>query len=209
MLEVTQLDCTRGFRTLFTKLDFALRGGQLLHVAGANGSGKTSLLRILCGLLEPAAGAVRWQGAPITTLGDDYHRQLLYIGHANGVKDDLTAAENLAIACALSGIASDDAAVHAALGLFGLADYENTLVKTLSQGQRRRVALSRLAFGAARALWLLDEPFNALDSRSVADVESLIAAHLERGAMVVLTTHQELPWVTARAQRIELAERAS
>ncbi len=207
MLEVTQLECVRGFRPLFAGLDFALHGGELLHVAGANGSGKTSLLRILCGLLEPTGGTVRWQGAEIGGLAEDYHRQLLYIGHSNGVKEDLTPAENLAIACALAGIPSGETAIAAALHAFGLAGYERSPVKTLSQGQRRRVALARLAFGQTLPLWVLDEPFNALDARSVADVEGLIAAHLARGAMVALTTHQELPWLAGRAQRIDLTVR--
>lgn len=208
MLEVTQLECARGFRTLFTGLDFVLHSGELLHVAGANGSGKTSLLRILCGLLVPAGGAVRWQGAEIGVLGEDYHRQLLYIGHANAVKDELTPVENLTIACRLSGIPAADTAIETALRDFGLAGYARSAVKTLSQGQRRRVALARLALGETQPLWILDEPFNALDSASVADVESLIGAQLARGAIVVMTTHQASPWLAGRAQRIDLTARA-
>ena len=208
MLEVIQLECARGFRTLFTGLDFALHGGELLHVAGANGSGKTSLLRILCGLLAPVGGEVRWKRADIRSLGEEYRSQLLYIGHANGVKEELTPAENLAIACTLAGITAEEPALETALHALGLAGYERSPVKTLSQGQRRRVALARLAFGETRPLWILDEPFNALDNRAVATVESLIAAHLARGAMVVLATHQAPPALAGRAQRIDLPARA-
>ena len=204
MLQALQLECTRGFRTLFSGLDVLLNDGELLHVRGANGSGKTGLLRILCGLLAPARGEVRWRGKSIRDLAEDFRRELVYIGHASGVKDELTAAENLRIACALSGLPADAAAIGGALDRFGVGRYANAAVKTLSQGQRRRAALARLALAAGHPLWLLDEPFNALDASAAANVEQALAAHLQRGGIVVMTAHQAVPGFGPRARALEL-----
>jgi heme exporter protein A len=190
MLQAIDLECSRGFRTLFSALSFEALGGELLHVAGANGSGKTSLLRILCGLLEPDSGEVRWKGTAARALGETYRRELVYVGHANGVKDDLTPSENLRVACTFCGISAAAAAIDAALDAFALGRYRDAPVKTLSQGQRRRVALARLALAADHALWLLDEPWNALDEAAAAYVQHLIDAHLTRGGVVVMTSHQ-------------------
>lgn len=208
MLEATDLRCVRGNRMLFSSLNFSLRGGELLRVAGVNGSGKTSLLRILCGLLTPAEGEVRWQGENIRALGEEYFRQLLYIGHANAVKDELTPAENLAVACTLAGMNFGKTQVGDALCRLGLAGYEELPVKVLSQGQRRRVALARLALSAALPLWIVDEPFTALDADAVEEVQELIAEHIARGAAVVLTTHQEVEITAALKQRVVLGLRA-
>lgn len=191
MLEVVDLDCVRGERALFSGLEFTLEAGALLRVTGSNGSGKTSLLRILCGLAQPARGAVRWQGEAILDLREEFWRELIYVGHAHAVKDELTARENLAIACVLGGTAADDTVLDAALARVGLQAYARLPARHLSQGQRRRVALARLA--AAKApLWVLDEPFTALDADAVDCVREMIAAHLQRGGMVVLTSHQEV-----------------
>jgi heme exporter protein A len=190
MLEISDLECARGGRTLFRARSFSLRGGELLHLAGANGSGKTSLLRILCGLLPPERGEVRWQGSNVRQLREEYSRQLVFIGHAGALKDDLTAAENLAITCALAGLQADERKIHAALQLFGLPDEDN-LVKKLSQGQRRRAVLARLALSESVPLWLLDEPFAALDAAAARLAEDLIAKHIARGGMAIYTTHQE------------------
>lgn len=208
MLEATDLKCVRGNRALFRSLSFSLRGGELLRVAGVNGSGKTSLLRILCGLLPPTDGEVRWRGENIRTLGEDYFGQLLYIGHANAVKDELTPAENLMVACTLAGMHVGKASVGDALCRVGLAGYEDLPVKVLSQGQRRRVALARLALGATLPLWIVDEPFTALDADAVAEVQALISEHVARGAAVVLTTHQEVEITSVLKQRIVLGLRA-
>jgi heme exporter protein A len=189
VLEAANLDCERGGRTLFRGLSFSLRPGELLRVAGANGRGKTSLLRILCGLLGPQAGEVRWNGAAIRSLGEEYARQLVYLGHAPAVKDDLTAAENLAIACRLAGNARSGSEVSAALR--SLAVPEAALVKTLSQGQRRRAALARLVMSQAIPLWLLDEPLAALDAQAARLVEGLVEEHIGRGGAIVYTTHQD------------------
>lgn len=175
---------------LFRGLSFALQAGESLRVAGANGSGKTSLLRILCGLLPPAGGEVRWRGAAIRALREDYSRELVYLGHAPAVKDDLSAAENLEISCALAGMPARAEAVAEALARFGLAG-KSQPSRRLSQGQRRRAALARLALSASRPLWLLDEPFSALDVAGVALLRGLIEAHLARGGAVVFTTHQD------------------
>jgi heme exporter protein A len=208
MLEAIDLKCVRGNRVLFSSLKFMLRGGELLRVAGVNGSGKTSLLRLLCGLLIPAEGEVRWRGENIRALGEEYFRELLYVGHANAVKDELTPAENLTIACTLAGMNIGKTQVGDALCRLGLAGYEDLPVKVLSQGQRRRVALARLALSATLPLWVVDEPFTALDADAVEEVQTLIAEHVARGAAVVLTTHQEVEIPAVLKQRIVLGLRA-
>lgn len=191
MLEALQLAASRGDMPLFQGLDFTLRSGALLRVAGANGSGKTSLLRVLCGLLMPSAGEVRWNGANVRTQREEFSRYLVYIGHADGLKGDLTAEENLAFSCALSGLTVPAPRVRVALEELGLAGRERLPARALSQGQRRRTALARLALAETQPLWILDEPFAALDASAVERVRSLVGAHLARGGMVVLTTHQE------------------
>ena len=191
MLEARELEATRGDVTLFRELGFVLMPGALLRVTGANGSGKTSLLRALCGLLLPAAGEVRWKGENIRRLREEYWKHLAYLGHADALKDDLTAEENLAVACALSGIAMPSSRASAALESFGLGGRRRLPVRALSQGQRRRAALARLALSETLPIWILDEPFAALDVAAVQQVQSLVGAHLARGGMVVLTTHQE------------------
>ena len=191
MLEARKLESTRGDAVLFRNLSFSLAAGTLLHVAGANGSGKTSLLRALCGLLLPSAGEVLWNGRNIRALREEYWKHLAYVGHANALKDDLTAEENLSVNCALAGFTVPPPHLRSALDAFGLGHRARLPVRALSQGQRRRAALARLVLSAAAPLWILDEPFAALDVAAVEQVQSLVAGHLARGGMVVMTTHQE------------------
>ncbi len=204
-LELHDLACERGERRLFTGLACVLAPHTLLEVRGANGSGKTSLLRMLCGLLNPAAGAIRWDGADIHALAEFFRAQMVYLGHASGVKDELTPAENLRFSASLAALQTGHAGITAALDWFGLAAYEHQPCRTLSQGQRRRVALARLRLSAARPLWILDEPFTALDARALELTRSLIESHVAGGGIVVLTTHQEVSINAPTVQRIELA----
>ena len=199
MLEASNLECIRGERSLFAGVGFRLAAGEMLYLQGANGSGKTSLMRILCGLAHPAAGEVRWRGEPIGKLGEDYRRELCYLGHHNAIKEELTPLENLLAAAHLADEDLDEGAALDALELVGLAGREELACRYLSQGQKRRVALARLV-NERRALWILDEPYVALDTAAVALVASLIGAHLQRGGLVVLTTYQAVP-VAAGAVR--------
>lgn len=199
MLNADRLACERGGRCLFRDLAFSLRAGELLTVQGSNGSGKTSLLRMLCGFSSPAAGEIRWQGTPVMRLGGDYRREICYLGHLNALKDDLTPLENLQTAAALSADALAAGAANAALAALGLTGCEDLPCRHLSQGQRRRVVLSRLIH-ERRPLWVLDEPFVALDAAAVEQVAGLIADHLQRGGLAVLTTHQPVN-VRTRAHR--------
>ena len=201
MLEVSALRCRRGERCLFSALDLRLAPGQLLHLQGSNGSGKTTLLRALCGLLHPDSGQIRWRGEPIARLSEDYYRDLLYLGHLNGIKGDLTGLENLRIASRLAGQPASDQAAGKALSRIGLGGFEDLPCRMLSQGQKKRVALARLLLSQA-PLWILDEPFAALDVGAVALLDDLIRAHVETGGLVVLTTHQTL--TLAVEQRLDL-----
>jgi heme exporter protein A len=209
MLEAQRLECTRGERRLFSELSFRIGRGQLLRVAGTNGSGKTSLLRIMCGLLLPTAGELRWRGRPIRAEREEYSRNLVFIGHLNALKDDLTALENLQVAAALGGMSAEPERVLAGLDRFGVAHCAGLPAKVLSQGQRRRVALSRLALSPAAPLWILDEPFSALDVGAVVELERLLTAHLAAGGMVVLTTHQEVQVVAHAVLRVDLDAHAA
>lgn len=210
MLDASDLSCTRSERTLFSGLSLQVAPGHLLHVAGDNGSGKTSLLRVLCGLLAPEAGVVRWAGARIQDQRETFHRALRYVGHASGVKDDLTARENLAFAARLCGADVPADAVVRALTAFRLGEQIDAPARTLSQGQRRRIALARLALGdgAAGMLWILDEPFTALDTRGVQVLTELLARHLTGGGCAVVTTHQEVP-LPGAVTRLELGKQGS
>lgn len=191
LLSVHELACARGERLLFKGMNFELAAGELLLVQGGNGQGKTSLLRLLTGLSRPEAGEVRWRGVPIARQREAYHAKVSYLGHANGVKDDLNPLENLRFADGLQGRGFDAARAQALLEQLGLARCLDLPCRVLSFGQRRRVALAALLL-AGVTLWILDEPLTGLDVHAVAMMEGLIRAHLESGGMVVATTHQAL-----------------
>lgn len=206
MLEAVDLECVRGDRILFSHLSFQVPPGTLLRIAGPNGTGKTSLLRLLVGLMQPAEGEIRWGGQSIGRLKEDFWRQLVYIGHLNGVKDDLSVRENLMVNCELAANPIQPDQADAALARVGLRGFEERLARHLSQGQRRRVALARLYVSSAAPLWILDEPFTALDVKGVAELGELIAGHVRGGGIVALTTHQEVPIDAAATQRIDLGQ---
>lgn len=189
MLEASNLECVRGDRRLFAGVGFRLDGGEMLYLQGRNGTGKTSLLRMLCGLTPPAAGEIRWRGEPIGPLGDEFRAELCYLGHLNAIKEELTPLENLLASARLAEETLDEDAALDALERVGLAGRADLACRYLSQGQKRRVALARLVH-EKRALWVLDEPYVALDTAAVDLIADLIGAHLERGGLAVLTTHQ-------------------
>ncbi len=189
VLSCQQLTCRRGRSTLFAGVSFALQPGEALWIQGRNGSGKTTLLRSLCGLVRPDRGSVHWDGQPVLAARPHYHSQLLHIGHADGLKPDLLAWENLALGGLPGARFSRQQAQHALAGV-GLGAEAQRPVRLLSQGQRKRVALARLLLAPARPLWILDEPLAALDQAAAAQVGSILQAHCARGGLLVLTTHQ-------------------
>ena len=204
MLKAINLECVRGRRRIFSGLSFEVQDGELFWVAGQNGSGKTSLLRIVCTLLRAESGEVRWKDTDIRALGDTFLADLLYIGHAPAVKDDLTALENLRFSLAQHGMVASEEELADALGRFGLAGREDLPARSLSQGQRRRVGLARLLFGTSRRLWILDEPLTALDASAVDLVRRQIGIQLERRGVVVLTSHQEIDFSGLRVRHLQL-----
>lgn len=203
MLEVTGLECVRGERRLFADVGFRLQEGELLHLQGRNGCGKTSLLRLLCGLSPAAAGEIRWRGESIAGRADDYRRELCYLGHHNAIKDEFSPLENLLASAKLADQALEEGAALEALEQVGLAGRADLACRYLSQGQKRRVALARLCFDR-RALWLLDEPYVALDAAAVELVAGLIGDHLQRGGLAVLTTHQPVEVAAACVRELRL-----
>ena len=193
----------RGDRRLFSELDFAVSPGTFVQLTGPNGSGKTSLLRILCGLLAPAEGQVNWNGANICSLGEEYFTSVTYLGHRHGVKDELSAVENLRISNALNGIELSTERARGVLEQMGLAGRDLLPARLLSEGQRRRVALARLLVCNTK-LWLLDEVMTSLDKGAVALVRSLIEKHLTDGGIAIIATHQELGLSAGLTRRLEL-----
>lgn len=189
-LEAVALACERDWRVLFEHLELQLGAGDMLQISGPNGSGKTSLLRLLAGLMQPSAGQVLLDGVALTERRQALAAQLLWIGHAAGIKDLLTAEENLVWLCALHRPASREA-IWTALAAVGLRGFEDVPCHSLSAGQQRRVALARLYLDSP-PLWILDEPFTALDKQGVAQLEQHLAQHCEQGGLVVLTTHHTL-----------------
>ena len=194
----------RGDRLLFSNVGFSLTPGTFLQLTGPNGSGKTSLLRILCALLMPDSGEIRWQGTQIRSLGEEYCRSVTYIGHRTAVKEELSSLENLRISSGLTGNEITSAEAQKALARLGLAGRENLPARFLSEGQRRRSALARLITCNTK-LWLLDEVLASLDHSAGTVIESMIGEHLNKGGIAIVATHQEIHITAGSFQRLELA----
>jgi len=203
MLEVLNLGCARGERRLFSGLNFSLRAGDFLQAFGPNGSGKTSLLRIVCGLMAPVAGEVRWHGTNVRRLGEEYFGAIAYVAHQNGVKDELNPIENLRISSGVAGNALSKQEAQAVLERLGLGKQQHLPARLLSAGQRRRLALSRLLASRAK-LWILDEPLASLDDDGATLARKLISEHLSNDGMAIIATHQEMILSAGQGQRIEL-----
>lgn len=205
MLQARQLTCVREDRTLFESLSFDIAPGDVVQLEGPNGVGKTSLLRILAGLSQPHAGSVCWQGEEIHHCRDEYHANLLYLGHHAGVKTSLTPYENLSFYQRMHH-PSGQRDLWEVLARVGLAGFEETPCGHLSAGQQRRVALARLWLCDEPRLWILDEPFTAIDRNGVRILESLFVSHADKGGMVLLTTHQEMALSPERLRRLSLSD---
>ncbi|MDY7219063.1 cytochrome c biogenesis heme-transporting ATPase CcmA [Denitrificimonas sp. JX-1] len=202
-LETIDLACERDWRPLFEHLNISVKPKDMLQVSGPNGSGKTSLLRLMSGLMQPTAGEVLVKGRRIQQQRGELASNLLWIGHAAGIKGVLTAEENLAWLSALHHKANYEQ-IWRALAAVGLAGFEDVPCYTLSAGQQRRVALARLYLESAPALWILDEPFTALDKQAVTQLELHLAAHCNKGGMVVFTTHHPIQNVPDTFRELDL-----
>lgn len=201
-LEAVDLACIRDDRLLFENLSFSISGGEAIILEGRNGTGKTTLLRMLCGLRRPDAGEIRWQDESIERCAVEFHRYMAFVGHADGVKRELTAIENLRLLQTLCGQGS--MSIHEALATVKLVGFEDIPVHYLSAGQRRRAALARLLVTDAR-LWILDEPFTSLDRDGIRLVEDLMDRHLANGGAMVMTSHHDVNLHAPKTQRINLS----
>ena len=203
LLETVGLSCSRGDRLLFDGLAVRIAAGEVVQIHGPNGSGKTTLLRVLCGLQPAVEGHIRWRGTPVPPGAPELRAEIQYIGHAGGVKLDLTPRENLDVAIAL-GAGATGVSPSAALARLGIGEPQNVPLRALSAGQRQRVALARL-LTCRCTLWILDEPFTALDTQGVAIVDAMLRAHVEAGGAAVITSHHPvaLGEVAPRLVRID------
>jgi heme exporter protein A len=208
MLEASNLECVRGERRLFAGVSFRLEGGEMLYLQGQNGSGKTSLLRMLCGLTPAVSGEIRWRGEAIGKLGEQFRSELCYLGHQNAIKEELTPLENLLSAARMAQESLDEDAALDALDRVGLSGRADLACRYLSQGQKRRAALARLVH-EKRALWILDEPYVALDPAAGKFVASLVGAHLQRGGLALLTTHQAVAIPAGTVRELSLGADAA
>jgi heme exporter protein A len=208
VLQATDLACHRGERALFEHLALALAPGCVVWLRGRNGRGKTSLLRLLAGLATPMTGEIRVFDQPRRRTQPEWRRGLVYIGHQNALKDDLTASEALSFLMQIGGAAPTPAQVESALQRLGVHAKRRAMVRTLSQGQRRRVSLARLALALDKPLWLLDEPFDALDADGISALNRLLGEHAARGGATLLTSHQALSLTEPAPQVFDLDRHA-
>ena len=197
------MTCIRGQRVLFTELKLTISAGEILHIQGSNGSGKTSLLRILCGTLQPDNGTVLWQSEDIRTCRSTYYEQLAYIGHNNGIKLELTPHENLSWLAAIKGI-SAESQIDLALTQSGFSRDRDVPCIHLSAGQRRRVAIAWL-FMTQASIWILDEPLTAIDQDGIDIARSRFNQHLDDGGLIVLTGHQHLEFEGRKTKTLQLS----
>lgn len=204
LLQLIDLTCIREDRILFEHLNYTVNAGDIVQVEGPNGAGKTSLLRILAGLSRPFEGEVSFFGHSIYREPEYYRQQLLYLGHLVGIKGELTAQENLMFNLAISGL--EDKMAEQTLEQVNLLGFEDALASHLSAGQHRRIALAKLWQSQAK-LWILDEPFTAIDKKGVLKLEQLMQSHADNGGAVILTTHQDLQMPTERYQKLTLEYR--
>ena len=204
-LEIKQLRCERGRRTLIRNLSFEIKSGELIQIEGTNGSGKTTLLRTLCNLTLASEGEINWCGENIDDIREEFFANLLYLGHHAGIKDDFTAIENLRFNLAMHHQNISDADLLSALEKIGLRNCEDLPCRQLSAGQRRRVALARLLV-SRQTLWILDEPFTAIDKDGTAQLCEIIAQHCQNGGMVILTSHTPVDIKTVDVRSIRLGE---
>lgn len=207
-LQSYRLACARGERNLFSDINFEIKAGDVLRVNGSNGSGKTSLLRMLCGLALPSDGEVRWNGKNVRGAREEFCSELVYLGHANSVKDDLAAWENLMVAATISGYPISREQAWKALETLGLGEVGHLPTRSLSQGQRKRVALARLWLKTTTRLWILDEPFTALDRGAVEQLREVLNKHSANGGLLIFTTHQEIELGAGRMLQLDLGAEA-
>ena len=203
LLQTRDLSCVKDDHVLFEGLNLDLSPGQILLVEGKNGSGKTSLLRILTGLSLPESGDVMWQGSPISEVGPDYYEQVNYVGHHDGIKRDLTCLENLRLVQAMGKPLPID--LDEALQKVNLYRFGDNFVATLSAGQKRRLAMARLVVTEAQ-LWIMDEPFTSLDKASMAMFQQMFEQHLENGGVIVMTSHHDIEMPGSDVVRLNLSE---
>ncbi|GHE95267.1 cytochrome c biogenesis heme-transporting ATPase CcmA [Thalassotalea profundi] len=204
LIAAKNLTCIREERILFEDLSFTISAGDIVQLEGPNGSGKTSLLRILAGLSTPYEGKVLFNNTNINDIKEDFHQSLLYLGHLPGVKGEMTAEENLAFNLALSGL--DASHAEDTLAQVNLLGFEDALASHLSAGQHRRIALAKL-WQSNAPIWILDEPFTAIDKAGVEKLEQLFVEHTKRGGCVIITTHQDLSLAPSLYQKITLEYR--
>ena len=205
MLEVSNLTAIRDDRVLFENLQFEIKPGELVQIEGRNGTGKTTLLRIVTGLGDIEEGIIKWKGEEVEKSRDVFHQDLLFLGHQTGVKRELTALENLRFYQSIHNNRSSEEEIFAALAQVGLAGREDVPVAQLSAGQQRRVALARLWL-SNQILWILDEPLTAIDKQGVKVLESLFASHADNGGIIVLTTHQDMFADSPKLRKIKLGD---